>query len=66
MNQKVKITYFDLGMNCMMAKIVMICGWYDLQNQMMNNGIQETSVLKVEVIVEADPMNTEDTTEAMQ
>jgi len=64
--KKVKITYFDLGMHCMMAKIVMIYGWYDLQNQMMNNGIQESSVLKVEVIVEADPMNTEDLTEAMQ
>jgi len=66
MNQKVKITYFDLGMNCMMAKIVMIYGWYDLQNQMNCHNIQENSVLKVEVMVEADTINTEDMTEAMQ
>lgn len=64
MNTKVKITYFDYG--TIRAKITMMYGWYDLQSQIINNGIQENSVLKVEVIADADPMNIEDTTEYTQ
>ena len=65
MEAKVKITYFDVfgGTNAVMAKIIRLYGWYDLQDQLSMNQIQENAVLKIDVMIEAGEHNTIDTTE---
>ena len=65
MEVKVKITYFDVfgGTNAVMAKIIRLYGWYDLQNQLSMNQIQENAVLRIDVMIEAGEHNTIDTTE---
>ena len=60
MEQKVKVTYLDFG--AIRAKIFCIFGWYNIANDLSTNGIQEQSVLKIEVIVDALEANTEDLT----
>ena len=64
MEIKVKITYFDIfgGSNQIMAKIIRLYGWYDLANQLSNNQISEQSILKIELIPEANDFNVVDTT----
>jgi len=65
MEVKIKVTYFDVfgGTNAVMAKIIRLYGWYDLQNQLNMNQIQENAVLKIDVIIEAVEYNTINTTE---
>lgn len=63
METKIKITFFDTyNMNLVAAKICKIYGWNDLQNQLQVNNIIETSIIKIEIVLEASIETTEDTT----
>jgi hypothetical protein len=57
MEIKLKITYINTYGN-IMAAIVTVQGYYDLSNQILNSGIIESSVLKIERILEASSENT--------
>lgn len=57
---KIKVTYTSGSM--IMACIMNISGWYDLPTQLSNNSIMDYDVLKIEKVIQADPVNTMDTT----
>jgi hypothetical protein len=61
MDIKVKVTFTDYT-NVVKAKILYINGWYDLMNKCLSNQINENQLLKVEKHLEADDINTIDTT----
>lgn len=66
MELKIKVTYIDTyGSGQMMAKIFIIYGWYNFANDLSMQGIPENALLKVEVIADANDLNTQDLTESM-
>ena len=61
MEIKIKVTFIDYD-NVVKAKILYINGWYDLMNKCSYNQISENQILKVEKNLDADDINTIDTT----
>lgn len=61
MEIKIKVTFTDYD-NVVKAKLFYINGWYDLMNKCLHNQITENQILKVEKHLEADDINTIDTT----
>ena len=60
METRVKITYLDIyATNKVMAKIVNIWGWSDIQNKLSQFGISDSQVLKIERVLSASDENTE-------
>lgn len=53
MEKVIKVTYLDgYDMNRVKAKQFTIYGWVTLYTEMMNKGIQENWVLKIEVVLD--------------
>ena len=59
METQVKITYLDFyGSNKVLARIVTIWGYGDIQNKLSQLGISENQVLKIERVLIASSENT--------
>ena len=56
---KIKITYLDLnGSNRVLAVVVNIYGWLDIQNELYQCGISDNSVISIERVLTATEEDT--------
>lgn len=56
---KIKITYLDLnGSNRVLAVVVNIYGWLDIQNKLYQCGISDNSVISIERVLTATEEDT--------
>lgn len=56
---KIKITYLDLnGSNRVLAVVVNIYGWLDIQNKLYQHGISDNSVISIERVLTATEEDT--------
>jgi len=60
MRKKIKVTYNEYG--TVKAKILYINGWWNFANDLSALSIQADNIIKVEVLLEAEPENITDTT----
>lgn len=59
--KKIKVTIFEYGQT--RAVILNIYDWYNVMNDILNQGIQLDNVIKIERLMDAEDVNTEDRTQ---